>query len=384
MGDGVARDKALDDARHLAEHQPKRSVLPPVTLDGEARAFVSGFRDRTNWFMMNWLPRYRKTTDTIEEALSRDRPQDVFDIIWRTRDNSIANAGQGVMSYAVADRMRGELIQVIRDIHDHDSPDYFRSVVNRFEGWKEEHRIDAVPRLMIARAFAGVHPQHYHTTVHDEDQSRALEWFVDHTGFVKPSSTSWAVRAQALVAHLDRTNLFGGNDILERNMFPWFVVAQLRTRAARPNMRPGHTPRPDAAFAHLPESQRTIELRHNRVQTALFAQLAAQYGEENVWTECVTGTGGCADAVAQQSDGSYLLYEIKIADTAALVVRQAMGQLLEYGFRAGGLQPAKMFAVGEPALDSVTSEFIERLRTDFNLDIDYLQVELQSDIAASR
>jgi hypothetical protein len=70
------------------------------------------------------------------------------------------------------------------------------------------------------------------------------------------------------------------------------------------------------------------------------------------------------------------LYEIKIADTASAVVRQAMGQLLEYGYRVGGLEPKTIFAVGEPVLDELTDCFLERLRSEFSLPIYYMQVEL--------
>ncbi|MDO3560694.1 hypothetical protein [Ralstonia pseudosolanacearum] len=368
--DGIAaRSTAPNEGSQLPLKQSGNSARPPAPLDGEAHSFLSGFRDRSNRYWRDWLPRYRETIEAIEQALSDGRPQDVFDIIWRTRDNSIANAGQGVMNYQIVDTMREDLIRVIRDIREDADPVNFERIVERFEGWRAERRIDAVPRLMIARAFAGVHPRHYHTTVHGDDQDTALEWFVDHTGLAMPASSNWAIRAQALVNHLNRQNLFGGEDVLVRNMFPWSVVAQLRGHS-------GPTPRPDTAFADIPASQRTIELRHNRIQAVLFKQLAAQYGEQNVWIERATGTGGFADIVARQPDCGYLLYEIKIAETAAEVIRQAMGQLLEYSFRAGGLEPVKLFAVGEPTLDKVTREFIERLRNDFRLNINYLQVEL--------
>jgi hypothetical protein len=60
-----------------------------------------------------------------------------------------------------------------------------------------------------------------------------------------------------------------------------------------------------------------------------------------------------------------------------------MGQLLEYGFRIGGLEPVKLIAVGEPMLDDVTRLFLARLRSDFNLEIDYLQIKLPDGFAVS-
>jgi len=44
----------------------------------------------------------------------------------------------------------------------------------------------------------------------------------------------------------------------------------------------------------------------------------------------------------------------------------------------------QLFAVGEPALDDVTRKFIARLRSEFNLNIEYLQVKVPEDISAGR
>lgn len=382
-------------ARLEGRPQPPRSVPPasslgpsldeaaadtftPTVLDDEATAFVEGFHDPGAWFLARWMPRYRETTQVIDQALADDRPQDLFDILWKRADNAISHAGHGLLKYDTVDEMRGELIKVVCDIRDDGSPANFDHIVERFEGWKADGRISMVPRLLIARAFAGVHPRLYHTTVDAGSHNRVLKWFVEHTGFVMPRSTSWAARAQALVAHLDRSGAFG-EDILARNIFPWFVVDQLRARTAPTEIPPGHTPRPATAFADLAPARRAIELRHNEVQTALFARLAAEFGEDRVWTEYPTGTGGYADAIARHPDWRCQLYEIKIADTAAEVVRQAMGQLLEYGFRAGGLEPVKLFVVGEPILDEVTRRFLARLKAEFNLDIEYLQVDSRGD-----
>lgn len=360
---GPLADEAEDD------------IPAPVVLDAEALAFLDGFQDPGAWFLARWMPRYRKTIQAIAQALAGDRPQDLFDTLWKRADNAVSHAGQGLLKYDTVDGMRDDFIQVIRDIHEDGSPANFERIVERFEGWKGEGRIGMVPRLLVARAFAGVHPRHYHTTVDASSQNQALKWFIEHTGFVLPHSTNWAARAQALVAHLDRAGVFG-EDTLARNIFPWFVVEQLRARIAPSDIPPGHSPRPVSAFADLPPARRAMALRHNAVQTALFARLAAEFGEDSVWTEYPTGTGGYADAIARHQDGRCRLYEIKIAGTAAEVVRQAMGQLLEYGFRAGGLEPVKLFVVGEPTLDVVTRSFLARLRAAFNLDIDYLRVEL--------
>lgn len=360
--------------------QARGGIPVPAVLDAEALVFVDGFMHEGVWFQANWLPRYREALRSIAQALSDGRPQELFETIWKQPDNHISNAGLGLLKYDDVDGMRGELVQVIADIHRDDSPENFQRIVERFESWKAQGRIGKVPRLLIARAFAGIHPGSYHTTVDASAHNQALKWFVQHTGFVMPRSTSWAARAHALTAHLDRASAFD-QDTQARNLFPWFVVDQLRAREEPTTIPPGHSPRSATAIADLPPARRVIALRHNAVQTALFAQLAAQFGEDRVWTEFPTGTGGYADAVARLPDDRCQLYEIKIAYTAVEVVRQAMGQLLEYGFRAGGLEPVKLFVVGEPALDDVTRRFLARLRADFNMDIDYLQIELPDDPA---
>ncbi|QSX77975.1 hypothetical protein [Agrilutibacter solisilvae] len=348
--------------------------LAPPTLDAEAVAFLKGFKDPNGWFLTRWMPRYRETTQAISQALRQDRPQDVFEIVWKSPDNAISNAGPGLLKYETVEAMRNDLLEVIRQIHSDGSPASFNRIVERFERWKAEGRIGKVPRLLIARAFAGVHPARYHTTVDGDRHNEVLGWFVQHTGFIRPRSGSWAASAQALVGHLDQLGVF--DDILARNMFPWFVADQLSVRTARAAVPPGHQPRALAAFAELPPAQRIIALRHNAIQTALFDRLATELGRDRVWTEYPTGTGGFADAITRLPDGRCHLYEIKVADSAAEVVRLAMGQLLEYGFRQGGLEPVKLFVVGEPALDAVTNIFVARLRADFNLPIEYLQVEL--------
>jgi hypothetical protein len=374
-------------ARLKGEPLPPRSVagrpLPapspavsaddlPKRLDGEALAFLSGFQDTNTWFHVRWLPRYRKVTEEIALALAADRPEDVFDTFWKTPENGISAAGPGQLAFDAVDRMHAEFLQVIRDIQADGTPENYERIVERFEGWRGQGRIYMVPRLLIARAFASIHPRRYHTTVDAGNQNRALPWFVEHTGFVMPPSSSWAQRAAALVAHLDRLKIF--DDPLSRNVFPWFVVEQLEARDSPKAPSAGYSPRPASAFADLPASRREICLRHNVLQAALFAQLSAAFGHGRVWIEHPTGTGGYADALVRCADGRCLLYEIKVAGTAAQIVREALGQLLEYGFRSGGLEPSQLFIVGEAALDEDTGAFLARLRSQFHLDIDYLQI----------
>jgi hypothetical protein len=377
--DAVEAARARLDGKPL----PVRSVddstdvssTTPFKVDAEVLNFLSGFRKVSDWYQENWLPKYRVTIAEIAKDLSEKNYDRPFDTLWRQSKNHISNAGQGVLGYKVIDGLRDELIQVTSEIYEDGSPEHYELIVERFEGWKKGGRTDKVPHLLIARAFAGIHPYRYHTTVDEEAHNKMLDWFVEHSGFYVPSKPNWALRAQALVKHLDRMELFG-SDFQERNLFPWFVVDQLRGRGVLADVKPGHNPRPATAVAHLPEAERLIKLREGVIQTALYQHLISQFPGSAVYTEYSTGTGGKADAVVRHANGRCYLYEIKVADMASEVVRRAMGQLLEYGFREGGLRPEKLFVVGEPALDAITHRFLALLRVDFNIDIEYLQISL--------
>ena len=352
-------------------------------FDPEALAFLQDFRSPTNRFTMQWLPEYRASIAKIDGALAAGRHDDLFEHFWKSVDNGIAHAGKGQLEYAAVDKIKTDLVQVIRDVHTDSSPGNVAHIVARFAAWKSQKRIARLPGLLIARVFAGIDSRRYHTTVDDSKQRATLQWFEDHTGFTRPPDrASWGAIAEALGAHLDRCAVF--TDHLERNVFPWFVFEQLRERMQHGTVAPGHTPGKTTTYYKPPEGVRAVSLRHNALQTSLYLRLASAYGSNRVWTERRLDNGGIADAAAQTDNGDWHLFEIKVADTAAAVVREAMGQLLEYGFRQGGLNPTKLFAVGEPPIDDLTQAYLARLHTQFNLDITYFQITLAADGAESR
>lgn len=346
-------------------------------FDGEARAFLDGFLDEDNPQFVYWLPRYIETLRVVREALQRNEPDAIFERIWKSIDNSVSNAGLGVLGFDAADRMRMPLVEVIREIGHDGSASQFDRQVARLEQWRREGRLPKVPRLLLARAFAAIHPDRYHTTVDAEKQARIIPWFERHTGFVAPEG-NWASKAAALSAHLERCGVFG-DERERRNMFPWFVFEQVHDASGKVPFRHGHTSRPASGEAQGRAESRTIEYRHNVIQDRLVALLRDHHGEDAVATEHATGTGGRADALVRRPDGRYELYEIKPATTAADAVRQAMGQLLEYAYRRGGLEPAALHVVSDASLDEVTLEYMQTLETRFGLKLGYLQVASRSD-----
>ena len=370
----AALDKFLDVL--LGEAHVNKSVFDP-----EALVFFDGFMAPDNPQFVYWLPNYVKTLALVREALARNAPEDLFETIWKSRENAVSNAGQGVMGFEIVDRLRGKLVEVIRDISVDGSPANFDSIIDRFERWRTQGHLVSVPRLLVARAFAAIHPGRYHTTVDAAKQERIIPWFARHTGFVSPNG-NWAKKAEALSAHLGRANVFG-DDLERRNMFPWYVFEQMRNSGGTLPFRPGHTSRSATGESHGSPESRTIEYRHNVIQDRLFALLCERHGVNAVGTERPTGTGGRADALVCRPDGRYELYEIKPAASAADAVRQAMGQLLEYAYRRGGLDPIALHVVSDAAMDDVTLEYLQSLEVRFGLKLDYMQVSSSRDMGFS-
>lgn len=346
-------------------------------FDEEAQALLDSFNAADNAHFVDWLPRYRDTLARVADALAGNRPEELFELIWKSQDNAVSNAGQGVMGFEAADRLRDKLVDVISDIAADGSAAAFDAIIGRFEQWRANGELASVPRLLVARAFAAIHPDRFHTTVDAAKQDRIIPWFEEHTGLVVPAG-NWAAKAEALVAHLQRSGEFN-DDRERRNMFPWFVFQQVRDAGGRIPFRPGHKSRAPSGLVKSPEQQREINYRQNLIQDRLVALLRAKHGPDAVGTEHATGTGGFADALVQHKDGSRELYEIKPAGSAREAVRQALGQLLEYAYRRNGLQPKAMHVVSDAPMDAVTGEYLRTLESRFGLKLMYLQIELEPD-----
>lgn len=104
--------------------------------------------------------------------------------------------------------------------------------------------------------------------------------------------------------------------------------------------------------------------------------LQAEFGLGTAGADQRSGTGGWVDAILKHPSGDVWVYEIKVAPTASLAVRQALGQLLEYGYQKGGWRPAKLFVVAEPSLDKTTGDYLQLLREKFQLPLEYLRVQI--------
>ncbi|MDD5712262.1 MAG: hypothetical protein PHY31_05815 [Smithellaceae bacterium] len=137
--------------------------------------------------------------------------------------------------------------------------------------------------------------------------------------------------------------------------------------------KPGCSLKVATAKSALAEKELDLDLRHNPLQKALYNQLTSEYGADNVGTERPSGVGTRIDVVVRMQK-EYWFYEIKTALTARACLREAIGQLLEYGYWPGAREPARFVVVGESRLDEDGQEYISRLRKRFSLPIEYEQL----------
>ena len=114
----------------------------------------------------------------------------------------------------------------------------------------------------------------------------------------------------------------------------------------------------------------TVELRHRRLQEAVYVVLVAQNGSSNVGCEQVSAAGTPMDIVVKEGDG-YRVYELKSASTVRECVREALGQLLEYAYWPGSPSINGLVVVAEAEPSREEAEFVAGLRDRFGLPLTY-------------
>ena len=145
---------------------------------------------------------------------------------------------------------------------------------------------------------------------------------------------------------------------------------------AWPALRPGCPPKPVHATATLAERLLNINLRHNALQTQLYQELVDEHGEAHVGVEQpAPGSGGRIDVLVE-TDVRRIVYEIKTALTARGCIREAMGQLLDYGCWPGSRPTDQLVVVGEPKLEPDEEAFLHEINLRFPRPIAYRSVAL--------
>lgn len=123
------------------------------------------------------------------------------------------------------------------------------------------------------------------------------------------------------------------------------------------------------------EKQINIDVRHSEIQVELQKLLESKYGEENVSLENPFN-GNRIDAVVKNKE-NYIFYEVKTSNTTKACIRQAMGQLLEYAFWPGKKNASKIVVVGENSIDEENQEYLNFLKNELKIPIEYLKVDIK-------
>lgn len=130
-----------------------------------------------------------------------------------------------------------------------------------------------------------------------------------------------------------------------------------------------------SALAELAATQRTMVLKHNSMQRALYERLERIFGENQVGCENFTCLKTRIDLVVKY-DGKHRFYEIKTDPSPRVCLRQAIGQLLEYAFFGPGRpEEVELVVVGKTRIDKEGEDYLQLLNKRFDLSIEYETVE---------
>jgi len=118
-----------------------------------------------------------------------------------------------------------------------------------------------------------------------------------------------------------------------------------------------------------------IGLRHNELQCALEDALRRETDDDLAFEVVVPR--GRVDAVLRNLSGA-TYFEIKVAPTARLAVREAVGQLLEYSCWPGAPRPERLVVIGEGEADATFSEYMQTLRNIAGIELYYRRLDVQT------
>mgnify|MGYP005844136139 CR=1 FL=1 len=109
---------------------------------------------------------------------------------------------------------------------------------------------------------------------------------------------------------------------------------------------------------------------HQKIQAKLVEELRKKYPKKSIICE-----EDYVDVRVETAD-EVIYYEIKTDLDPRTVIRQAIGQLLEYAYHPSrnGRQPDKLVVVGRGGLTEQNSEYLNRLCNEFSLPLSYLQI----------
>jgi hypothetical protein len=117
-----------------------------------------------------------------------------------------------------------------------------------------------------------------------------------------------------------------------------------------------------------------LDIRHSKIQEKLVDDLFKKFGNNNVSLEHPIN-GNKIDVVVNDN-GMIYFYEIKTAPTARDCIRQALGQIFDYAYWPGLRNANKLFIVGENTIDKNTENYLNFLKEQYGIILEYIQIRL--------
>ncbi len=143
------------------------------------------------------------------------------------------------------------------------------------------------------------------------------------------------------------------------------------------NFEPGFSPSVGTSSRTITVGKRDVELRHSLIQDKIYHLFVKKYGKQNVRKELDTGVGTSIDLVIKTSSGLDF-YEIKTHSSLRYCIREALGQLIEYGYWPKKRNPNKLIIISEAKIKNEAIEFLNTLRNEMNLNIYYQQFNFEN------
>jgi len=156
------------------------------------------------------------------------------------------------------------------------------------------------------------------------------------------------------------------------------------------SLLPNDTPNEESDFEFIPgkgklpdhitkkytstAKQIDLDVRHSLIQKKLWKKLVLQYGKGNIRLEhpyC-----GMKIDLVLNNNGQNYFYEVKTASSARACIREAIGQLMEYAYWPGRKNAVKIIVVGEHNLDKKTRKYLDFLKTNFSLPVEYIVISI--------
>ena len=147
--------------------------------------------------------------------------------------------------------------------------------------------------------------------------------------------------------------------------------SSLKSRKAPRSRKGSNSRNTDTQFRTITRSY-IAEQKHNKIQKTLKRLLIEEFGESNVILE-----ENFVDIKLLQPD--YItFYEVKSSSFATECIKQALGQILLYSFNDEDLRPKKHVIVGQYPATANDQKFINFIKHNLKLEIDYLDVGIQN------